>query len=170
MRLPQLRRAAVLTLVAATMATSSACFGSFHLTRNVWKFNRDVSKNKFAQEVVFLAMNIVPVYGVAGFLDAIAFNAVEFWTGENPIKLSSRTQLDGRHVVESVVTEKNGDRKLVIKGYDAGNLSWTTTMSNVPGSDRMEFKTVFASGRTVDRVIGVDEMGKPYVVSNHDSP
>ena len=170
MRLSHLRRAAVLTLVAATMATSSACFGSFNATRKLWMFNRDVSKNKFAQEVVFLAMNIVPVYGVGAFLDAVVFNTVEFWSGKNPIEMASRTQIDGRHVVETVVTEKNGDRKLVIKGYESGNLSWTTTMSAAPGTDRMEFKTVFANGRVVDRVVGVDQSGSPYLVSSHDSP
>ncbi len=62
----------------------SGCYGSFQLTRKLWKWNGTVG-DKWINEVVFLVMNIVPVYGVAAFVDAIVVNSIEFWTGKNPV-------------------------------------------------------------------------------------
>ena len=169
MRMPQLRRAVTLTLTAVAIATPSACFGSFHASRNLWKFNKDVSKNKWAQEAMFLGMSILPVYEIGSVLDVLIFNSVEFWTGENPLKLSSRMRVDDKRVVESTTTGKGTDRTMQIKEYDAGALAWTTTMRFVPGTDNMEFKTIFASGRVVSRVVAIDREGKAYLLSNHDS-
>src|SRR4051812_37347309 len=94
MRFSSLRRTAVLTLATVAMAGSSACFGGFHVTRKVYDFNKKVSPNKFVQEVVFLAFNIVPVYYVAGAADVLVVNTIEFWTGTNPVQMASRIQLD----------------------------------------------------------------------------
>ncbi len=62
----------------------SGCYGSFQLTRKLWKWNGEVG-DKWVNEVVFLVMNIVPVYGVCTFVDAIVINSIEFWTGKNPV-------------------------------------------------------------------------------------
>ncbi|MDD5131596.1 MAG: DUF3332 domain-containing protein [bacterium] len=62
----------------------SGCYGSFQVTRKLWKWNGTVG-DKWLNEVVFLVMNIVPVYGVAAFVDAIVVNSIEFWTGKNPV-------------------------------------------------------------------------------------
>ena len=53
-------------------------------------FNRISSWNqsigtKFVNELVFLALNIVPVYGVAYLADALVINSIEFWSGTNPM-------------------------------------------------------------------------------------
>ena len=72
-------------LVALGMMTSG-CYGPFYLTRKVWKWNGEVSDNKWVVEVVFLVCHIVPAYQIAAAADAIIFNSVEFWTGENPLK------------------------------------------------------------------------------------
>ena len=64
--------------------STSGCFGTFELTRKVYRFNQDVSPNKWVRELVFLVLAIVPVYGLAMFIDAIAVNLIEFWTGRNP--------------------------------------------------------------------------------------
>lgn len=168
MRLPQLRRAAVLTVTALAIASTSACFGSFNVTRKVWAFNKDVSKNKFVQEAVFLGMNFIPVYGVASLVDAIGANLVEFWTGENPVKMASRTKV-GAQSVQSVVYQEEGAKTMVVRGFEADSLSWMTTVHQVPGTDLMEFKTKFAGGRTVSRVVGLNAAGAPYLVSATES-
>ena len=168
MKIP-LRRTVALTIAAVTMATTSGCFGSFNATRKMWTFNRDASKNKFVQELVFLGMNVVPVYGIAAFVDVIGANAVEFWTGTNPITMAGRTRIDGKTSVESAVTEKNGVRTMEVKGFENDHLAWTTTMNAVRGTDLMEFKTVFATGRIVSRVIALDKAGNPYLISNSDN-
>jgi hypothetical protein len=81
----------VVLLLVATMAMMSVgCYGSFNLTKKVYNWNGSLG-NKWVVEVVFLACNIIPVYGIAGFADAVILNSVEFWTGTNPMaaKLSS---------------------------------------------------------------------------------
>lgn len=63
----------------------SGCFGSFKLTQAVWKFNKNVARDKWVQWLVFLVLVIVPVYGLATFVDALVINSIEFWTGSNPV-------------------------------------------------------------------------------------
>ena len=169
MRFPLTRRTALLTLSAFTLVTSSACFGSFNATRKLWMFNRDVSKNKFAQELVFLGMNIIPVYGVGALVDVVGANLVEFWSGTNPISMAS-ARIDDKHYVQTTIRQQNGERAMIVKGYEAGAVQWTTTARVVPNTDLVNFTTVFSSGRVVTRVIGVNAEGKPYLVSNNDSP
>jgi hypothetical protein len=67
----------------------SGCYGPFYLTRKVWKFNGEVSDNRWVVEVAFLVMNIIPIYSVAGMADSLIFNSLEFWTGNNPMAEAS---------------------------------------------------------------------------------
>ena len=67
-------------LLAATMMFSS-CIGSFRLTNKVKAWN-DKFGDKWANELLFVAMNIVPVYSCAMFVDAVVLNSIEFWTGK----------------------------------------------------------------------------------------
>lgn len=63
----------------------SSCIGKFAAFNGILKWNQKVTSNKFINWLVFLCLNIVPVYYVGMFLDAILFNSIEFWTGSNPI-------------------------------------------------------------------------------------
>ena len=76
------------TLVAAFALSGtilfSSCVGSFGLFNRVSSWNQSVG-NKFVNELVFLAMNIIPVYGVAYLADALVINSIEFWSGSNPM-------------------------------------------------------------------------------------
>ena len=69
----------------------TGCTGSFHLTRNVWQFHRGM-EGEWTDELVFLGCVILPVYGLASLGDAIIFNSIEFWTGENPITVKADTE------------------------------------------------------------------------------
>ena len=62
----------------------SSCIGSFALWNNLKDWNQGIG-NKFVNEVVFLAFNIIPVYGVAYFADVVVLNSIEFWSGSNPL-------------------------------------------------------------------------------------
>lgn len=56
-----------MVLVAAVLSGSllfSSCVGSFGLFNRLTTWNQSLG-NKFVNELVFLAFNIVPVYGVA---------------------------------------------------------------------------------------------------------
>lgn len=79
------RGIAILILAAFLPAATTGCFGSFQLVRKVYQFNREVSPDKWIRELTFLVLVIIPVYGAASFLDAVIFNSVEFWTGNNPV-------------------------------------------------------------------------------------
>jgi hypothetical protein len=96
-------------VVAALFATVlslhvSGCFGSFALTRKIYDLNESISNEKFLRWLVFLAFTIVPVYGVGAFVDAIVFNSLEFWTGQNPLA-SAGGQEEGTRVVRLSPTE-----------------------------------------------------------------
>lgn len=71
-------------LLVCTVFTSIGCTGSFNLTRKVYDAHRSQS-DKWADELVFLVVAILPIYGIATWCDAIIFNSIEFWTDENPI-------------------------------------------------------------------------------------
>ena len=79
------RTIAAVVLAGFLPLSTTGCFGTFQLTRKVYKFNRDVSPDKWIQELTFLVMVVLPVYGFATFLDAVLFNSIEFWTGNNPV-------------------------------------------------------------------------------------
>ena len=70
-----------LTLVAAIFIRGtilfSSCVGSFGLFNRISSWNQSIG-TKFVNELVFLALNIVPVYGVAYLADALVINSIEF--------------------------------------------------------------------------------------------
>lgn len=86
----------VVTLIASMAIMSVGCYGSFNLTKKVYNWNGSM-EGKWVQELVFLVLNIVPVYGVAAWIDAVILNSIEFWTGKNPMA-STITSDDGTTV------------------------------------------------------------------------
>ena len=83
-------------LFAFVSLATVGCYGPFNLTRRVHKWNGQAG-DKWVQEVVFLAFAIVPVYGFAALGDAIVFNSIEFWTGNNPVQSASADK-EFRHI------------------------------------------------------------------------
>jgi len=80
-----MKKGKLVVAVSAFMACSlmfSSCIGSFTLTNKVLAWNKTVG-DKFVNEVVFLCFNIIPVYSVSIFADAVVLNSLEFWTGSN---------------------------------------------------------------------------------------
>ena len=95
-------------MLAAAMLLGG-CYGPFELTKKVHKWNGEVSENKWVVEVVFLIASWLPVYGIATLADAIIFNSVEFWTGENPLsKASAGSPSATKRIVR-------GDQEVVLK-------------------------------------------------------
>jgi len=86
----------------------TGCYGSFGLTKKVYQWNGTIG-NKFVNEAVFLGLNIIPVYGVATFIDGVFLNTVEFWTGKNPVALNpgeNNFKYNGKNV-KLVLTENH---------------------------------------------------------------
>lgn len=68
----------LLALLLSAVILFSSCIGSFQLTNKLKNWNEDLG-NKFVNELVFLAFNMIPVYAATLFIDAIVFNTIEFW-------------------------------------------------------------------------------------------
>ncbi len=83
------RLPAVLILIGFVPVATTACFGKFQLTRNIYKFNTEVSPDKWTQWGVFLVLSIS--YGLAFAVDTLFANTMEFWSGQNPITADART-------------------------------------------------------------------------------
>lgn len=62
----------------------SSCIGSFALVNNLKDWNQGIG-NKFVNELVFIALHIVPVYEIAVLADVLVINSIEFWSGNNPV-------------------------------------------------------------------------------------
>jgi len=87
-----LRRRIVAAMVVGSFLTvTTACYGPFNLTRNVYHWNSNIKggkevNEKWMKEFVFFGMIIIPVYMFSALLDAFIFNSIQFWSGDNPIK------------------------------------------------------------------------------------
>ncbi len=81
-----MKKTMAVILIVAFFTTG--CTGSFNLTRKVYNFHRSQS-DKWSDELCFLVVALIPVYGFATLADAIVFNSIEFWTGKNPVEMSA---------------------------------------------------------------------------------
>jgi uncharacterized protein YlzI (FlbEa/FlbD family) len=80
-------------MLVSMMTMTTACYGPFNLTKNVYRWNSNVKgsgqvNDKWMKELVFFGMLIVPAYMFSALLDTFIFNSMHFWTGESPIKES----------------------------------------------------------------------------------
>ena len=123
-----------LTLVAAILSGSllfSSCVGSFGLFNRLSSWNQGVG-TKFVNELVFLAFNIVPVYGVAYLADALVINSIEFWSGSNPTASIGEVKTvqgeNGEYLVKTnengYTITKKGEDKSVDLVYNKENNTW----------------------------------------------
>ena len=78
-------------LLSATILLTS-CIGSFGLTNKVLDWNKSVG-DKFVNELVFIALHIVPVYEISIFIDVVVLNSIEFWTGDNLVAEPGETKV-----------------------------------------------------------------------------
>ena len=85
-----MKKAFLLGLAALTLAgATTGCIGKSHpfaLFQGLAKWNRGVHQNEWVNELIFLGLNIIPVYGIFLFADCIVFNSIDFWTNDNPVK------------------------------------------------------------------------------------
>jgi hypothetical protein len=152
MRLASFRRRAVFAVAAMGLVASTGCIGSFQLTRKVYSWNKSVSSDKFVQEVVFLALNIVPVYSVATLADAVFANTVEFWTGENPVASARTLRPDGTALIQHAETTAEG-KTLTIQEVKGGE-TLSTTIVTVPNTqETVTVTTTHKDGRVFTKTL-----------------
>ncbi len=130
MRKKHLVVATVLALSASMMMQS--CIGSFALFNKVKNWNEHVG-DKFVNEIVFVAMWILPVYELCFTADLLVLNSIEFWSGENPALAQAETKVidgkDAQYLVarnETGYTITNMTTKQVTRfNFDAKDNSWS---------------------------------------------
>lgn len=83
-------RKALAGLLLVCLVTTG-CTGSFNLTKKVYNWHHS-NPDKWLDEGGFLVCILLPIYGISTFADAIVFNSIEFWTGENPVTASAETK------------------------------------------------------------------------------
>lgn len=104
MRKKQLIVATVVALSASMMMQS--CIGSFALFNKVKAWNDHVG-DKFVNELVFVAMWILPVYELSFVADLFILNTIEFWSGSNPA-LAQTQVIDGKDAQYLVASNDKG--------------------------------------------------------------
>ena len=100
------------------------CYGPFNLTRRLYRWNGQVG-DKWEREIVFIIFAWVPVYGLTVLGDAVVFNSIEFWTGNNPVDapIASAAQPHTKRIVrgdsEAVLTYQpiSGQPTLLVQQY-----------------------------------------------------
>ena len=135
-------------IVIALIGTG--CLGRFATFNKLSDWNQTVTDNKFVNEIVFLAMNIIPVYGVALFADAVIFNSIEFWTGENPMMTEGEYKKTVRSGEDQAVQtfRHNGDQKtMTVDYYSKGELTQTLMLWRNGKSSEFHGISVSASGK-----------------------
>lgn len=109
----------------------SSCVGSFGLHTRLANWNMNIS-NKFVNELVYLACNIIPVYGVCYLADALVINSIEFWTGSNPMASVGDVKKvkgeNGNYMVETLENgysiTKEGETASMELIYDKDQNTW----------------------------------------------
>lgn len=122
--------AAVVALSASMMMQS--CIGSFALFNKVKNWNEHVG-DKFVNEIVFVAMWVLPVYELCFMADLFILNSIEFWSGTNPALASNDVKVvdgkDAQYLVarsEAGYTITNMTTKQVTRfNFNAEDNSWS---------------------------------------------
>ena len=89
-------------MIAVSSIAFTGCYGSFSLTSKLYNWNGQVSNQKFVNELVFLGLCILPAYELCTLGDALIFNSIEFWGGQNPITMKAGDAGHPYHVTKSL--------------------------------------------------------------------
>lgn len=123
-----------LSMIVAVLLSSSllfsSCIGSFALTRKLHSWNESIG-NKFVNELVFLAFNIIPVYGVSLIADGLVINSIEFWSGSNPVAENVKhiEGENGNYLVKThndgyTITDEKSDKTVELI-FDKNEKTWS---------------------------------------------
>lgn len=132
---------------------SVGCFGNFSLTRKVYTWNEGIGGDdlmgRFVKTLVFYGMCIIPIYGVAGLVDVVILNLVEFWTGSNPVAMKAgeveQRVINHNGIKYEVTATQNNFHIVPLEGVDKGKVTDLTfdpatqswTVSNEKGSQKI---------------------------------
>ncbi|MBR3941462.1 MAG: DUF3332 domain-containing protein [Bacteroidaceae bacterium] len=163
-------------LLTATILFSS-CIGSFRLTNNIKDWNEGLG-DKFVNELVFIALHIVPIYEIAIFIDGVVLNSIEFWTGENVVAEPGETRIvknsQGQDVqvtaLENGYTISNGETAMNLL-FDAENQVWSAEYNN-QSTDLVKLNgdntaQLFVGGEVVDVTLDAQGINMAQMLLNN---
>jgi len=120
---------AIVVALSASMMMQS-CIGSFALFNKVKNWNDHVG-DKFVNEIVFVAMWVLPVYELCFAADLFILNSIEFWSGSNPA-LAENKVIDGKDAQYLVASNDEGytitnmtTKQVTRFNFDAKDNSWS---------------------------------------------
>jgi hypothetical protein len=139
-----IRKTALLFAMSTLLITQTGCFGEFALTRMVYEYHDDFIDNKFVKSLLFWIPGGL-VYPLAGFVDAVIFNLIEFWSGSNPLSMNEGdyemqlTSIDGvEYKIEATkdrftTTQLSGKQagEVRVMKFDRCDNTWKYSDSNV---------------------------------------
>ena len=105
-------------LLLTTSILFTSCIGSFSAFTKLRDWNETVTDNQFGNELIFIALWVVPVYQIATLGDLLIFNSIEFWGGDNPIAMKdgdseTRTIVSKGNTYEITATKNRFDVKII---------------------------------------------------------
>jgi hypothetical protein len=168
-------RALLTALMVSGLVSQTACFASFPLTRKLYAYNKGVG-DKWLQELFFLATGVIlPVYGIAGLIDVVILNSMEFWTGKPAMTSSGpetkvKTVAKGDVHIKQTMTRDASGRTMVLEERVAGAFHSRSTLRQDAGATVVTAETVYADGRTETRTLSVDEAGTFTVAGTKRAP
>lgn len=127
----KMRHLKVASLLLAGVLLTSSCVGSFALFNKLASWNKRATNSKFLNEIIFLVIS--PAYVICGTADVLILNAVEFWSGSNPLasRVGKTQQVlgpDGKYYAVKTlkkgyeITKPDGEKLLFT--YDKATDSW----------------------------------------------
>lgn len=151
---------AIAGMMIVCMVLGAGCTGPFNLTKSVHRWQTSF-ENRWVDELAFLGCIILPVYSLTTLGDALIFNSIEFWGGDNPID-AAVLEGDGKTVQMSL--QKDGSIA-VTDGQQAFTLERTDTGVTAKDSNG---DVMYTSVKGADNVIRVyDASGK--LIARSDS-
>ena len=65
-----------------TLGLASSCLGPDNAYGSIKNWNAGLSEQDWINELVFIGLNIIPVYPLALIGDVLIFNTIGYWTGD----------------------------------------------------------------------------------------
>jgi len=128
------RMLAMLLVLTTFGLTTASCMGSFALTKKLYNWNKNEIGNKWLSSLVLFIFLVLPVYGIAGLIDWIILNVIEFYSGNNPVSANepaTRTaqfgdttatltfvEGDGLNLDLTTVDAAGHSKKLIVRSVD----------------------------------------------------
>ena len=164
-------------LLSATILLTS-CIGSFGLTNKVLDWNKSVG-DKFVNELVFIALHIVPVYEISIFIDAVVLNSIEFWTGDNLVAEPGETKVvknSAGEEVQIVATENgytvsNGETAMNFvfdKEQQIWSAEYNNQMTNLVKLNADNTAQIFVGEDVVDVNLDAEGINMAYMLMNNN--